>query len=313
MARYGVTRFLLNGGMVFVGVLLVVALLAGTAVWAFRRRGSDELHSVAGYQHRLERLEEVRRRQGGAVRIVGGPGQGLRDEPIQDDDGRIEISSSSSSARRRAFEDAGPPPPGGPRRPPPPYRRGRYDHSISRMSHRPRRLGAPIAAASAVIVLVIVLAILGAHANPSKPSTAGQTHNGTHHHGTPTTTTTSTTAPPRFVAASVSAPDATYSLPYPSYTLSIQGTGSGGSWVQITEANGTVPYASVLAAGQSQQFTLTGNSQVELGRSTDATVSIDRTPVTFPSPLPDPLVLVFNTPQSNTTTTTTTTTTSPAG
>ncbi len=293
--------------MVFVGALLVVAILTGLAVWAFRRRGSDELHSVAGYQHRLERLEELRRRQGGSVRIVGSAGQAPRDEPVPGETGRIEISSSGSP--RRSIEDAGQRPPSEQRRPPQPYRRARRDLSISRMSHRPRRLGAPIAAAAAVIILVIVLAILGARAHPPKANTTGQSHHGTGHHpkNTTTSTTTSTTLPASFTAASVSAPDATYNLPYASYTLNIQGTGSGGSWVQVTEANGSVPYAAVLGDGQTQQLTVTGDSRVELGRSADVAVTIDQKQVSFPNPLPDPLVLVLNTPQTSGTTTTTTT------
>jgi heme/copper-type cytochrome/quinol oxidase subunit 2 len=290
--------------MVFVVVLLGVAVLAGLAVWAFRRRGTDEMHSVAGYQHRLERLEELRRRQGGAVRIVGGSTPSSSEEPVLGEDGRIEISSSG--ARRRVHEDTGQRPPVADRPIPATYRRGR-DVSIARMSHRPRQLGAPIAAAVAVIVLVIVLAIVGAHAHPPHAKTDSGTHK---EHHKATTTTTTTTVPPTFTASSVSAPDATYSLPpFPSYTVLIKSTGAGGSYVEITTASGSVPYASVLQEGQSEQVTLTGDSDIDLGRPSDVVVEVDKTPVTFPNPLPAPLQLLLKPAPTSTTTTAPSTTT----
>ncbi len=288
--------------MVFVGVLLGVAVLAGLAVWAFRRRGSDEMHSVAGYQQRLERLEELRKRQSGSVRIVGGTTPSDRDEPVPGEDGRIEISSSG--ARRRVYEDPGQPPTVAERPIPPTYRRGR-DVSIARMSHRPRRLGAPIAAATAVIVLVIVLAIVGAHARPPHAKSDSKTQHKGHHSAQSTTTTT--TAPPTFTAASSSATGATYALPFPSYTVLIKATSAGGSYVEITNASGSVPYADVLADGQTEQVALTGDSDIDIGRPSDVVVEVDKTPLTFPNPLPAPLHLVLNASQPTGTTTTTTT------
>src|SRR5579875_166183 len=87
--------------MEFIGVIVGVALLAGLAIWAFRRRGSDEVHSVAGYQQRLARLEEARRRQVGNVRIVGGSNEveERARQPVIGEEGRIEISSSNVPRR----------------------------------------------------------------------------------------------------------------------------------------------------------------------------------------------------------------------
>lgn len=291
--------------MEYVAVLVGVAVLAGLAVWAFRRRGSDEMHSVAGYQHRLERLEEVRRRQGGSVRVVGGttPNPGTPSQPVVGEDGRIEISSSAS--RRRPVDESGEPPrsPGrSPGRPQPAtYRRGR-DVSIARMSHRPRRLGAPIAAAVVVIVLVTGLAIAGAHSRPH-----GTTTTTTHKRNTrPTQSTTTTTAPrpTTFTPSSTNSEGGSYALPFPSYTLSFKAT-TGNCYVQITNASGQTPYAQVLDAGATYQLVLTGNSQVVLGAPSSVTVQVDRTPVTFPTPLPAPLHLTFEASSSPSNTTTT--------
>jgi hypothetical protein len=295
--------------VVFIGVLLGVAVLAGLAIWAFRRRGSDEVHSVAGYQQRLARLEEVRRRQvGGSVRILGGNDdvEERSGQPVIGESGRIEISSSTTPRR---FEDTGRLPVQERRPPPPSYRR--REVSMARISRRPRRLGAPIAAAVAVIILVTGLAIAGARSRTPHTTTSTTT---AHHHGTKTgaTTTTTTARPTTFTAASVSGLNATYQLPFTSYTVEFTAT-TGNCYVEVTNAQGQVPYASVLDAGQSKQLTLNGNSKVDLGAPAYVQVKVDRTPVTFPSPLPAPLNLIFDASGTTAATTTTTTTTAPSG
>ncbi len=291
--------------VVVVAVLFVVAVLAGLAFWVLRRRGSDEMHSVAGYQHRLERLEEVRRRQLGSVRVIGGtsPEEDQASQPVIGESGHLEISSSSS--RRRMPEDSDRPrvrerrgsPTHGPRR----------DMAIARMGHRPRRLGAPIAAAVAVIVLVTGLAIAGAHSRT--PSSTTQTTTGHHQGGTAgskstTTTTTTTPKPTTFTASSTSGSNADYPLPFASYTVVVTAT-SADCYVQVTNASGQVPYAAVLHAGQHQQLTLTGDATIVLGAPAYAQVEVDRTPVTFPSPVPAPLNLVFQATAPSSTTSTT--------
>jgi uncharacterized iron-regulated membrane protein len=278
--------------MVFVAVLLGVAVLGGLAVWALRRRGSDEMHSVAGYQERLERLEELRRRQGGSVRVVGSTApRGEPDhQPVIGESGRIEISSSTS--RHRGLDDgAGTQEPGN-RPPPPVYRRSR-DTSIARMSHRPRRLGAPIAAAVAVIALVTGLAIAGAHSRPPHSTTATTIKKGHGRTSKPTHPTTTTTAvPPSFSPSSTSGTDVTYSLPFSSYTITFRAA-TGACYVQITNSSGTTPYAQVLNQWSTEQIVLSGTSKVTLGAPSDITIEVDRTPVTFPTPLPAPMNITF--------------------
>jgi len=297
--------------VVFVAVLIGVLALAGLAVWALRRRGSDEMHSVAGYQHRLERLEEVRRRQMGSVRVVRGSShaQGSPPPPVVGESGRLEISSSTSS--RRVFDDTGQLP-ATPERPPrpAPYRR-RRDLSIARMSHRPRRLGAPIAAAVAVIVLVTGLAIAGAHSrgHPTATTTTIAHHSGTTGTTAPRQTTTTTTVPRTFTASSTNGNVATYALPFASYTLTFTASSNGGCYIQITDASGNVPYAQVLDAGATEQLVLSGPSKVTLGAPGYVTVQVDRTPVTLPTPLPAPLDIDFNGPAPAGSTSSTTSTT----
>ena len=292
--------------MVYVAVLLAVAVLGGLAVWSLRRRRSDEMHSVAGYEHRRERLEELRRRQGGSVRVIGStaPRSGPEAQPGVGEHGRIEISSSTS--RRRVFDDVAPPDPG---KPPPPmtYRRP-PDTSIARMSHRSRRLGAPIAAAVAVIVLVTGLAIAGAHSRTPHSTTTTTIKSKKHHSTTATTgptrqTTPTTAVPTTFSPASTNGSGATYSLPFASYTVSFDAS-SGACYVQITNSSGSTPYAQTLNQGSTYQIVLSGTSEVTLGAPSDVTVQIDGTPLDFPTPLPAPLHLTFDGAASTTTTST---------
>jgi hypothetical protein len=296
--------------MVFVGVLVGVAVLGGLAVWALRRRGSDEMHSIAGYQQRLERLEELRHRQGGSVRVVGStdPQDGADHRPAVGEDGRIEISSSTS--RRRVIDEAGTDREPGNPLPLPTYRRrgsspGRSrDMAIARMGHRPRRLGAPIAAAVAVIVLVTGLAIAGAHSRSPHSTTTSTTLRKGHKGTTTSTHPTTTTVPPTFAPSSASGTDVTYTLPFSSYTVIFKAT-TGACYVQITNSGGQTPYAQVLNPGQTEQIVLTGTSKAQLGAPSHISIQIDRTPVTLPNPLPAPLNITFAgaTPPSSTSTT----------
>ena len=291
-------------------MLVAVAVLAGLAVWALRHRGTDEMHSVAGYQQRLERLEELRRRQSGSVRVIGstGPQGGADQQPVVGEDGRIEISSSTS--RRRVVEESGQDERelGGGPVPPPTYRRRSLDSSIARMSHRPRRLGAPIAAAAAVIVLVTGLAIAGAHSRNPHTTTSTTIHRGHKSKVAPTTTTT--TVPPTFAPSSASGLDATYTLPFSSYTVTFKAT-TGQCYIQITNSAGQTPYAAVLNPGETKQIVLTGTSKVQLGAPSRVTIQIDKTPVTLPNPIPAPLNITFAgvTPPSSSSSSTSTSTT----
>jgi hypothetical protein len=158
------------------------------------------------------------------------------------------------------------------------------------MGHRPRRLGAPIAAAVAVIALVTGLAIAGAHSRPPHSTTAttikkgpGRTERPTH-----ATTTTTTAVPPSFSPSSTNGTDVTYTLPFSSYTVTFKAA-TGACYVQITNSSGSTPYAQVLNPGSTEQIVLSGTSMVTLGAPSSITIAVDRTPVTFPTPLPAPM------------------------
>jgi hypothetical protein len=49
----------------------------------------------------------------------------------------------------------------------------------------------------------------------------------------------------------------------------------------------------VLNQGSTEQIVLSGASKVTLGAPSDVTIEVDRTPVTFPTPLPAPMHITF--------------------
>ncbi|MGH9045373.1 MAG: DUF4115 domain-containing protein [Acidimicrobiales bacterium] len=266
--------------MVVVVVLVCVVLLGGLAGWAFRRRGSDEMHSVAGYQHRLARLEEARRRQ--VATEVPSTSDSLWNEQRPRD--LRPLRRRAAPGEQAAIVQG---------TPHPRHRGTTRDVSLARMSHRPRRLFAPIAASVAVIVVVTGLALLGAHLRSPHPKAASTTQlstpKGRHHLGAHKTTVTTPTVPTSFSPVSTDGSQATYSLPFASYTLTVDASSNGDCWVEITNSSGQVPYAQVLPSGSSEQLMLGGNSKLELGAPGYVTIEVDGTPLKFPSPMPDPL------------------------
>jgi hypothetical protein len=285
----------------FVLVLVAVAIVAGLAVFVFRRRRVDELHSVAGYRAGLDKLEDLRKRQSSTVRVIGGQNAGSEE---------ADHHAVPPPARRMLFDDTTRtrPPPTSENRPRPRPVRSR-PVSMARISRRPRRLGAPIAAAVAVIVLVSGLAIAGAHSrqNPhhnTTATTAPPRRTQSRVSRPATTTQPTTTIPSTFSPTSTGQSSATYGLPFSSYTVAFQAT-NGSCWIQITAADGTVPYAQTLTEGSTYHIVLTGNSKVELGAPGYASITVDDTPVAFPSSYGAPFTMTFNAAPSTTTTPTT--------
>ena len=151
------------------------------------------------------------------------------------------------------------------------FMRGDSDKAMHSIDHRPRRLGAPLAAIGVVTVLIIVLIVTGLHSDTKPPrhgssSTATTTtvHNSTtvpaHDGGHGPTgewrrpraraTTTTTTAPPAVSAATAAtAHAATYDVAAASYSLSLAAS-SGECWVEAENpATGTVLFSGTLFSG----------------------------------------------------------------
>jgi hypothetical protein len=165
--------------------------------------------------------------------------------------------------------------------------------ALSRSAHRSRV--SPSSARVGVIAIVAIL-VVGAvgyyaehlHGAKSPTSTSSTTT-------TVRRTTTSTLAlPSSFVAKSVSGNTATYEVPRRTYAVTVNGA-AGAVWtVYRMGPNNTLEFQGTVPLGQSKTLTMTGTSQITLGSPKSATVSVAGSPVTFPTPLVAPLILVFS-------------------
>ncbi len=335
--------------MVAVIALLVVVVGIGAAAWALRRRSVDDTHSVEGYRHTLDTLESLRTqsssvkvrqssRQGTASTTGGRTDQGVDEHP----DDRLPPPGASGSAGPTT-EDPGPPRAErgalvfgeGIRSAPDAAEvsrsRARRDRAVSSMNRRPRRLGGPIAAGAAVVLVVAVLAYIGArsphgspHASPhpSAPATSAHAHSTTvrtttphppsttssHKVSTPPTAShrgrvsgvhaakppasTPTTLPRQYTPVTSTPTTATYTPVAASYSLSV-GSSSGRCWVLVTSSSGATLFTGTLAPGQLQTVPATGTTSVQIGAPTVVTLAVDGKPVYLPAGYQTPFVVTF--------------------
>jgi hypothetical protein len=345
----------LIGGIVAV---VVVALVAAAAV--LLRRSQDDAHSVEHYHRQLHTLEEIRSHPSVGDEVVASTDTGTEEhgtsrqaypasafrvsgtrtvrltdfetpivppapppavpnpaEPVKFDDTGATVGP--------LVEGGGDGPPEGPR---PSFMRGDDDKAMHFIEHRPRRLGAPLAAIGVVTVLIIVLIVTGLHSDTKPPrhgssSTATTTplhaattvpaHGGTSgrdhgHHARTATTTTTTTAPAAVSAPTVaSAHAATYDVALGSYSLSLSAS-SGECWVEAEDpATRTVLFTGTLFAGQSHIVSATGPVVVIAGAPAAFAATINGQPVTLPSGFQAPFTFTFETPSGVGTATTPTT------
>lgn len=186
----------------------------------------------------------------------------------------------------------------------PPKGEKRAMHSID---HRPRRLGAPLAAIGAVTVLIVVLVVTGLHTTNSKSPHSGAAATvtttsaaATHHsHGTHHATTTTTAAPVVSAPSGASAHGATYQVAAANYSLALSAT-SGECWVQATDSAGSVLFSGVLLAGQSHALSATGPLTVIAGAPNAFTATVNGSPVSLPAIAQAPFTLKFLTPGTGT-------------
>jgi len=287
------------------GALVVVSFIA---LFALRRRGGDHLHSVDGYRRTLTTLEDVRSRSltGGSVRILGSSGSAAEAErPVRAHDPPYAAGRVPPAAGRvppAAYQGGAVEPPARSAR----AGQRRRERAIAQMSRRPKRLGAPLAAAAVVIAAVTGLAIAGAHSRhphaKTTPTTArpGRSpHDKRRSHPPPTTTTT---FPTTFVASATTSSTATYAVPNLGYTLNLTTT-TGASWIEVTNSAGTTVVAQTLPAGQHKSIPLTGDARVVLGAPGFMQVKVNTSAVVLPGGISE---LLFDTPAPPTTTTPTT-------
>jgi hypothetical protein len=191
------------------------------------------------------------------------------------------------------------------------------ERAMDSISHRPRRLGGPLAAIAAVAVLIVILIVTGLHSTPSSTTSHSQSHSPSHapsgsHAGPPARhrpATTTTVAPhrptvtPTTVAPVVSAPTstsasgATYAVGSPNYAL-VLAAASGPCWLEATNpSTGAVLFSGTLFTGQSHTVTASGPVTVVVGAPSAFAATVNGTPVTLPAGYQAPFTLTFQTPQ----------------
>jgi cytoskeletal protein RodZ len=171
--------------------------------------------------------------------------------------------------------------------------------AMQSISHRPRRLGAPLAAIGAVAILVVILIVTGLHSNT--PSHHGKTsatvstttvpHPPRAHH--PTTTTTA--APLVSAPTAATSQSATYQVADANYSLALAAT-NGECWVQATNNSGAVLFSGVLYAGQSHTVPATGAVTVIAGAPNAFSATVNGAHVSLPLGFEAPFTLKFVSP-----------------
>jgi cytoskeletal protein RodZ len=194
------------------------------------------------------------------------------------------------------------------------------DRAMDSISHRPRRLGGPLAAIAAVAVLIVILIVTGLHSTPSSTTSHSRSHShsppasqtGTqprpparHHSTTATsvphhpTVTNTTVAPVVSAPTSTSAQGASYTVGSANYALALSAT-SGACWLQVTDTStGAVLFSGTLSGGESHTVTASGPVTVVVGAPSAFAATVDGTPVTVPPGGQAPFTLTFQTPQGS--------------
>jgi len=313
---------------VAVGVVVIIALVA---VWALRRRGGDDVHSVERHRHTIDTLQGIRTRTPGAsVRVIDGGSSA----PPADDEGprspaalpgvlpvRHEVASGAGPLHVDDAAGAN----GEGREP----TRRTERKAISAMNRRPRRVAAPLASAIVVVAVVAALIAVGArqrhpaasHATTTAPThstaptttpttgvhttvssthtTARPPHTSTHHK----TTVTTTTLPAAFAPTGTTATTATYAAPAPTFSLTVGAT-TGSCWVLVSDvSSGKTLFTGTLTPGQQQSVQATGTTTIEIGAPSVVAVTLDHTPVTIPALYQTPFTMTLAAPAPAPTTT----------
>ena len=317
--------------------MVVVGVVAGAAL---RRRSQDDVHSVEHYHRQLHTLEEMRthptegREHGNGeasfpastfrvstsptVRLtepgstivppvppplVPNPGQA-----VAFDDSPAGEAPAEAHAEAQAEAQAGVETNGRPASLPATFMTGHEDPAIHSINRRPRRLGGPAAAITAVAVLVAILVVTGLHstrpghktgnttATTTHPATTVTTSHAGTHRNSPTrhATTTTTTAPPTVSApAFVTSNAATYRVADANYSLQL-GVDNGECWVSVTDTStGKVLFTGTLFTGQSETVAATGPVSVVAGAPGAFTATVNGEAVALPPGAQAPFTLTF--------------------
>jgi hypothetical protein len=300
------------------GILAALVVLGLAAAAVIRRRATDDVHSVEHYHRQLHTLEEISSHP--TVAESGGERNGHDDAAFPASAFKVAGSSTVrlTDAGHTIVPPVPPPPVPNPSEPVhfddapvdtsrPGILPGGDDRAMHSINHRPRRLGGPLAAVAAVMVLIVVLIVTGLHSNtpPKHPKSSGpattvttaparshpRTGTGATGHAKKTTPTT----PPPAVSAptATSQSGATYQVADASYSLALTAK-TGECWISATDtSNGTVLFTGVLTSGQSHTVSASGPVTVVAGAPAVFTATVNGVPVQLPFGFQAPFTLKF--------------------
>ena len=306
-----------------IGGIFAVLVVAGLVAAVLTRRRSDDVHSVEHYHRQLHTLQEMREHP--SADTAGNGHQEGAAYPAS----AFRVSGSSTvrltDPDRPLVPPVPPPPvpkagdplvfeeePAGVETPTPaetPAPTTNFmrddDRALHSIDHRPRKLGAPLAAVGVVLVLIVVLIVTGLHSTtPShhgKSSTATTTHVTTpttaHRTHRPKTTTTTTTPPAVSSPKATSPHAATYQVASDSFSLVLSAS-NGECWVEATTTSGTTLFTGTLFTGQSHTVTATGSVTVVAGAPAAFAATVNGAAVSLPFGYQSPFTLTFVTPGS---------------
>ena len=183
---------------------------------------------------------------------------------------------------------------------------GRPDRAMSAMNHRPRRLGAPIAAVAAVAVLIVVLLLAGIHQTPVKGKGRHHVTSATHHAGTSHGEGEDEDEGQRHHdnlhdygrRPGVTAVDVNRPIRPPTWSVRRRTQWSfrpaAACWLYATNATtGAVLYTGELAAGQSETVPAPGPITVEVGAPQVFSATLNGQAVTLPFGFQAPFTMHF--------------------
>ncbi len=292
-------------------LIAVVALAVGLIAWLRRRRVDREISSIDHYRRALSTLQEMQHEAPPRPLRVLHEGDAVSSFRADVAPPRLDPKAEGSRLVERAaddpvyvFDDSRPLDHGAPLAE---DERRQNDWAVHHMGgsrhHRGRPKTPPLGVLVAAGVLIVLLAIgisIEVRQHGAAPSTGATTTTTAPHHKAPTTTVPVTQLAP--VAQGPGT--ATYVTGSAGYTLAV--TVASPCWVQATElATGKVTFAQVVNPGAAQPIALTGTATVSLGSPSGTSMSVNGTPITYPSAIALPFVLTFTPHQTVTTTTTT--------
>jgi hypothetical protein len=269
-----------------IAAVVIVALVLIVAALRFRKLRRDETREIAKpLERRLVAPPPSPYAPSKGFRLLDAAGEPLIRPPVErprlDPERRYVFNDSPLSDEEFA----------------PSRVRHNNDWFLSRSSHRStgsivtRRVGVAILT---ILIVAALVAYYSSHHSKAIPKGSATFTTTTLATTAATTTTTVAVFPPSFVATSTSGEDAIYSVPASKYRVMVTGS-LGATWVVYNMGpSNTLEWQGTVTRGRNELLTMTGNSRITIGSPSNATVSVDGRPVTFPTPRPSTLILVFN-------------------